>query len=143
MKHDLLIQDDIVIPEHELLITTSRAGGPGGQHVNKTNSRITIRWHVKNSNALPDNLKERILQKLHTRLSSEGELIIHNAESSSQLHNKKKALEQLAHIVRKALIVPKKRRPTKPSKAAQESRRRTKTHTSLIKKLRRIKPNQD
>ena len=63
MKNDLSIKNGIIIPEHELEITTSRAGGPGGQHVNKTSTRITVRWNVKNTNALNPEQKERVLQK--------------------------------------------------------------------------------
>jgi ribosome-associated protein len=136
MKNDVVLQNGIVIPDHEIEITTSRSGGPGGQHVNKTDTRITVRWNIKNTTVLTEEQKERIAQKLQSQLTTEGDLIVHNSESRSQLHNKKKALLQLAHELDKALSVPKKRRPTRVSKAAKESRLKTKSHRSIIKKTR-------
>ena len=136
MKDDLHIKNGIVIPHHELEITTSRAGGPGGQHVNKTNTRITIRWNVPASHALTEFQKERVLEKLQPQLTHEGDLIIHNSAGRSQLQNKKAALERLAQEVRKALYVPKKRMATKVSKSAKESRLKEKTHRGTIKKMR-------
>ena len=68
MKNDLTIKNGIVIPGYELEITASRAGGPGGQHVNKTDTRITVRWNVKMTSALDEAQKERVLQNLQSRL---------------------------------------------------------------------------
>jgi ribosome-associated protein len=135
MKYDVVI-DALVIPEHELEITTSRAGGPGGQHVNKTDSRITVRWNIPNTQALDEVQKERVIANLQSRLTTEGDLIIHNSESRSQQTNKENALNQLAGIVRKALHVPKKRRPTRMSKSAKAKRVDAKTHRGDIKKMR-------
>src|SRR5579863_10116537 len=103
MKNDVIITSTITIPEHEIEITASRAGGPGGQHVNKSSTRITVRWNVRNTQVLNDEQKARVLHKLQSRLTLEGDLIIHNSESRSQQHNKKLALAQLAFEVRKAL----------------------------------------
>lgn len=139
MKNDVPIKNGIVIPDHELEITTSSAGGPGGQHVNKTQSRITVRWNVHNTGALDDEQKARVLQNLHAQLTTEGDLIINNSESRSQQQNKKLALDHLAQTVRKALHVPKKRKPTKISKTAKEAKLRAKTHRSDIKKMRNKK----
>ena len=119
---EIPIKNGTVIPYHELEITTSRAGGPGGQHVNKTESRVTIRWNVKETSALSETLKERVLKNLESRLTEDGDLIIHNRESRSQLQNKKNALEQLAKIVKKALFVPKKRMKTRVPKKVKERR---------------------
>jgi ribosome-associated protein len=137
------MKNNIVIPEHELEITASRSGGPGGQHVNKTNSRITIRWNVKNTHVLNEEQKERVLQKLQSRLTSDGDLIVHNSASRSQLQNKQLALAQLAQEVRQALHVPKKRMATKISKSVKETRLQTKTHRSTLKKMRSKKITYD
>jgi len=143
MKNDVIVQADIVIPEHEIDIATSRSGGPGGQHVNKTNSRITVRWNVRNTSVLTDEQKERALQKLAAQLTSEGDLIIHHSASRSQQHNKKMALGQLATMVRKALHVPKKRMKTKVSQSVKEARLHAKTHRGEIKKMRSKKIDMD
>lgn len=143
MKNDLSVKNGIVIPDHELEIATSRAGGPGGQHVNKTDTRITVRWNVNKTIALSEAQKERVLQNLQSRLTSEGDLIIHNSASRSQLQNKQMALAQLANEVRKALHVPKKRMATRVSRSVKESRLKVKAIRSTVKKLRSKKHQVD
>ena len=135
--NDITIENGIEIPYHELEITTSRSGGPGGQHVNKTETRITIRWNIKETSAFSESIKERILKNLGSRLTADGDLIIHNSESRSQLQNKKNALEHLAAIIRKALFAPKKRIKTKISKKEKENRLLEKKQRGEIKKGRR------
>jgi ribosome-associated protein len=136
MKNDIYIQHDITIPEHELEITTSRSGGAGGQHVNKTDTRITVRWNIKNTHALNELQKQRVLEKLAHRLTSDGDLIVNNSESRSQQHNKKMALAQLAREIQKALYVPKKRMKTRISLSAKEALLQSKKHHSMVKKMR-------
>ena len=136
MKDDLPIKNGIVIPGHELEVTTSRAGGPGGQHVNKTDSRITVRWNIKNSGALTDEQKERLLAKLASQLTSDGDFIVHSSASRSQQQNKQAAFIRLAEEIKKALIIPKKRMATRVSKAVKKARLDAKAHHSIIKKMR-------
>lgn len=143
MKNDVHVKNGITIPEHELEITTSRAGGAGGQHVNKTDSRITIRWNVKTSQVLTEEQKNRVLQNLQPRLTTEGELIIHNSESRSQQQNKEMALAQLAHTIRKALHVPKKRMKTRMPHSVKEARLESKSHRGEVKKMRNKKIHED
>lgn len=143
MKNDVHVKNGITIPEHDLEITTSRSGGAGGQHVNKTDTRITIRWNVKNTTVLNEEQKNRVLQNLQSRLTIEGELIIHNSESRSQQQNKEMALAQLAHIIRKALHVPKKRMKTRTPHSVKEARLESKTHRGEIKKMRSKKGHED
>ena len=136
MKKDLPIKNGIIVPGHELEIIASRSGGPGGQHVNKTSTRITVRWNVQQTSALSDELKERVVQKLSPRLTIDGDLIISNSTSRSQQQNKELALERLADTIRKALYVPKRRMKTRIPKSAQKARLKAKTHRSSIKKMR-------
>lgn len=136
MKNDVPIKNGIVVPEHEIKITVSRAGGPGGQHVNKTATKVTVRWNAKNTGALTEEQKMRVLQNLGSRLTDGGDLIIHCSASRSQQHNKKLALDQFAKIVQKALFVPKKRMKTRVPKVIQEARLQEKKRRSTLKKLR-------
>jgi ribosome-associated protein len=136
MSDDVQVVPGVVIPASELEFTASKAGGPGGQHVNKTSSRITVRWNVKNTNALTPEQKERVLAKLASRLTIEGDLVIHNSASRSQVQNKKMALANLANTIAKALHVQKKRMKTRASKGAQEARLTEKSHRGDIKKMR-------
>ena len=93
MKDDVSVKNGVIIPASEFEITTSRAGGPGGQHVNKADTRVSIRWNVKETSALNDLQKERVLKNLKTRLTKDGDLIVHSGASRSQQQNKKTALE--------------------------------------------------
>jgi ribosome-associated protein len=136
MKEDVAIKNGIIIPGNELEITTSRAGGPGGQHVNKTDTRITVRWNVQHTIALNDIQKERVLMNLQPRLTTDGDLIINNSASRSQQQNKKNALAVLVKLVRSALYVPKKRIETKISSASKKVRLESKKHHGSKKKLR-------
>lgn len=133
---DIPIKDGIVIPSHELEITASRSGGAGGQHVNKTSSRITVRWNVHNTHIFTDEQKQHVLRNLQAELTQDGDLIIHNSESRSQQHNKKAALAQLAHKIRKALHVPKKRMASHIPRAIKEARLHAKKQRSSLKKMR-------
>lgn len=136
MKNDLYILNGIYIPEHELEIATSRSSGAGGQHVNKTETKVTLRWNIKQTHALTEEQKERVLQNLAAKITEEGAIIVHNSTTRSQQQNKKLALDQLITIIRKALYVPKKRMKTKVSKSAKEARLHEKAHHATIKKLR-------
>jgi ribosome-associated protein len=139
MKYDVPVKNGIVIPEHELEITTSRAGGPGGQHVNRTDTRVTVRWNVRTTNALSPEQKVRVMHNLQSRLTSDGELIVHNSTSRSQQQNKEAAFAQLAHEVGNALYIPKVRMKTRVSKAVKEARLHEKTRRSEVKKMRSFK----
>ncbi len=143
MNNDVIINDTLVIPTSELEITSSRSGGAGGQHVNKTDTRITVRWNVKNSTVLNEQEKVRVVEKLHNQITQDGDLIIHNSVSRSQEHNRKMALKTLAEKVRKALIIPKRRMVTRVPAAVKAARVQSKKIRGQIKKLRSEKINEE
>lgn len=134
---DLPIRRGLVIPGHELQWQVSLAGGPGGQHVNKTASRVTLRWSVSKSGVLGEVQRARLLAKLASRLTQEGELLVHVSDSRSQLSNKETARQRLAELVREGLLVPKVRRPTRPTKGSQRRRVEGKKRRSDTKRQRR------
>lgn len=138
MKEGLVVMPELVIPGHELELSASKASGPGGQHVNKANTRITIRWNVSASSVLSDEQKERIHAKLGHHLGSEGYIVVHSSDSRSQEANRKHALERLARLIAQALFVPKRRMKTRISATAVEERLREKEKRSATKKMRRI-----
>lgn len=121
---------------HELEFSTSRSSGPGGQNVNKVNSKVSLRWNVKQSLILTTDEKEVLLQKLASRLTVDGVLLLTSQEKRSQLQNKEEVLLKLEDILKKAFAKKKKRKPTKPSKSSMQSRLDKKKKHSDKKKLR-------
>ena len=118
----LPVSGALAIPRAELETRATRAGGPGGQHVNTSSTRIELRWNVRTSAALSDDQRARLEERLASRLDGEGWLRIVASEHRSQLQNREAAEARLAMVVRDALKVPKTRRPTKPSRAAKRKR---------------------
>jgi ribosome-associated protein len=131
------VNDTVVVPRDEILARASRSGGAGGQHVNTSSTRIELVWNVGASRALTDEQRERVLQKLSSRLDSDRNLRVVASDRRSQRQNRESAELRLAELVRDALVVPKKRRPTKPSRAAKQARLDSKRRTSDKKRERR------
>jgi ribosome-associated protein len=133
----LRVNDRLAIPRAELGARASRASGAGGQHVNKTSSRVEVTWNVTLSPSLDESDRARISTRLASRLSDEGELRVVASDTRSQLQNRELAETRLADMVRHALVVPKARRKTRPSRAAREARLTDKRHASEKKRVRR------
>ena len=106
----------------ELQFQTSRSSGPGGQNVNKVESRVELRFRLLESQLLTDEQKQVLLVKLASRLTAENELLVVAQEDRSQLRNKETALQKFHQLLAKALHKPKARKPTKPSKGAVRQR---------------------
>lgn len=125
------------IPHHEYEIRAVRSGGAGGQHVNKVSSRVELYFDVKNSNTLTDEQKETVLAKLQSKLTEEGILRITEDTSRSQHANREAVIKKLHAVIEQALKKPKKRVPTKVSKAAKKKRIDSKKRLSEKKSLRK------
>ncbi len=123
----------------ELSFRTSRSSGAGGQNVNKVETAVTVLWNVADSDLFNDDQKEMIQQKLRNRINADGLLFLTVSESRTQLMNKNKAIGKITDLVNKALIVPKKRTATKPSRAQKQKRLDTKKKLSDKKENRRFK----
>jgi len=123
----------------ELQFKTSRSSGAGGQNVNKVETSVTVLWNVSGSAFFNDAQKALISDKLRNRINAEGILFLTVSESRTQLMNKNKAIEKIIELVDKALLIPKKRWATKPSKSQKQKRLDTKKKLSDKKENRRFK----
>jgi ribosome-associated protein len=138
----LVVNESLSIPRSELDVRVSRSSGAGGQHVNKTSSRVEIFWNILGSRALDEEQRTRLLARLSSRLTTDGSIRVVASDTRSQTRNRELAEERLADLVRRALIVPKKRRATKPTKASREARLESKKRHSS-KKAERSKKSFD
>jgi ribosome-associated protein len=127
------ITRSIAIDDSELIETATRAGGPGGQHVNTTDSAVILRFDVGASPGLPMAVKNRLADLAGSRLTRDGVLVLRSEGSRSQLLNRQEVRERLFALIKEATIVPKKRRPTKPTRASQTRRVDGKVRRSAVK----------
>lgn len=129
-------QLNVLLLGSELTFTTSRSSGPGGQNVNKVNSKVTLMFNVPLSQILTDEEKGIILQKLSTRLTKEGVLILSSQDKRSQLQNKEAVMLKFDELLQKAFAKKKKRKSTKPSKSSVQNRIAKKKQHAEKKKWR-------
>ncbi|MCL5942625.1 MAG: aminoacyl-tRNA hydrolase [Actinobacteria bacterium] len=138
----LAISPDLSIPLDEIEIRASRAGGPGGQHVNKTDTRIEVCFAVSTSPSLPEEARAVLLRRLGGRLSREGVLRVVAQSHRSQRRNRDEALQRLAALLSQALVERKPRHPTRPSQAALARRLETKRRRAALKQ-QRMRPREE
>lgn len=136
----LEITDKIAIDERELTERFIRASGPGGQNVNKVSTAVELRFDVRRSPSLPEAVRERLERLAGSRLTDDGVLVIRAERFRTQELNREDARARLAELVVKALHVPKRRVPTKPSRAAKARRVDSKVKRGNVKKLRQSRP---
>jgi ribosome-associated protein len=137
MSDDLLVRDGVVIPRDELVIRATRAGGPGGQHVNTSSTRIEVVWNVARTRALDAAQRRLVLSRLATRVDGDGDLRVVAADSRSQRQNRTAAESRLVALVSRALVIPKRRRQTRPTASSVRKRLDTKRRRADTKRHRR------
>ncbi len=137
----LRVSARVLIPRDELQVRATRAGGPGGQHVNTSSSRIELQWNLLQSRALPEPLRALALERLAGRLSREGALRITASEHRSQSRNREAAEARLVALLREAIRRPTPRRPTAPTKGSVERRLDSKRQQKSRKAERRWTPD--
>jgi ribosome-associated protein len=132
----VIIAPGVEIPDSDLEVAFTRSSGPGGQNVNKVASAVQLRFALARNTTLRADVKARLRALAGHRLTDSGELLIVARESRSQEQNRRLAEERLAELVRRALVAPKKRHATKPTRASRERRLDVKARSQRIKKLR-------
>jgi ribosome-associated protein len=139
----LEITPALILPLAELEYRATRSGGPGGQHVNTSSTRIEVCWDVRRSPSLTEEQRARLVARLARRLDGEGRLRLVASESRSQLRNREAATERLRELLASALAVPKPRKRTRPSRAAKAARLEAKRRRSALKRDRRRPPHDE
>lgn len=140
---DLLLAGGNRIPASELVEQASRSGGPGGQHVNTSSTRVTLRWNLRETRGLRPEARTRALARLATRLTRAGEIVLHADNHRSRRRNQQDARERLQALVAEALVVEKPRRATKPTRASRGRRLDAKRRRGDSKQLRQSRTDED
>lgn len=121
----------------ELKFTFSRSSGPGGQNVNKLNTKAHLRWAIYDTDALPDDVRDRFVSRYGRRIAADGKLLINSQRYRDQKQNVTDCLDKLRELILSVATPPKKRRPTKPSKGSKVRRRKAKEVNSKKKQMRK------
>ena len=142
LPNEIRITARVRVYPHEVGLSYARSGGPGGQHVNKTSTKVLLRWNLETTAALTEEQRARVRQKLASRLTEDGELLVTSERYRDQSRNVDDAVAKFAALLRDALHVPRKRKATKPTRASQKRRMDAKRRRGDIKKQRR-RPGSD
>lgn len=129
----------VTIPKEELEFSFARSSAPGGQNVNKVNSKAVMRWNIDASRAIALDVKERFKERFPSRITNDGDVVIHSDEHRDQGRNMEACVEKLVEMVQQVLVPPKARRKTKPSRGSVKRRLNEKSAHSAKKENRRFK----
>ena len=143
MPRPLIVNDEIRIPGSEFSLSFARSSGPGGQNVNKVNSKAVLKWNVTASGSLPDDIKSRFFQRFGQRVNQAGEIVLASDRYRDQPRNVADCYEKMRQLIQAVLVAPRKRIKTRPSKASKERRLQQKRHTSQRKQSRQFRVNGD
>ncbi|MDY0166649.1 MAG: alternative ribosome rescue aminoacyl-tRNA hydrolase ArfB [Thermoguttaceae bacterium] len=138
----LVVNAKLKIPLREFRFRFARSGGPGGQNVNKLNTKAELRWHVTTSSSLPEAVRQRLLAQQRRRVTSQGEMIVTSQRFRDAGRNVADCLEKLRAMIDAATVEPKSRRATKPTRASQRRRLQEKQRQSEKKQRRRQPPTE-
>lgn len=133
----IIVNDRLVIPDSEFQFTFARSSGPGGQNVNKVNSKALLRWNVVASPTLPEDLRARFLAKFRHRVTQDGDLLVTSQRYRDQPKNVADCCEKVAAMLREVLVPPKRRRATKPTRGSRVRRLNAKRQQGSKKEGRR------
>jgi ribosome-associated protein len=143
MARPLIVNEKLRIPKTEFSLSFARSAGPGGQNVNKVNSKATLRWNVAASPSLPEEVKSRFFQQFSNRINLSGELVMASDRYRDQLSNVSDCYEKLRHLIEAVLVAPRKRVKTRPSRSSVERRLQQKRNASQRKQRRQFRPDDD
>ena len=138
----LQITDNLAIPVRELRFSFARSSGPGGQNVNKVNTKATLRWNLAENRSLPMSLKQRFRDRYANRINAEGEFVLHSQRYRDQARNVRDCMEKLRGLVAAVAEAPRPRKKTKPTRGAIARRRKAKELNSRKKQLRKPPPRE-
>ncbi|HJN10682.1 MAG: alternative ribosome rescue aminoacyl-tRNA hydrolase ArfB [Pirellulaceae bacterium] len=132
----LVVNHRIAVPLKEFNFTYSRSSGPGGQNVNKVNTKVTLHWSVSSSSSVPEDVRERFVEKFRRRINNKGQLVVVSQRFRDQGRNVGDCLAKLREMLSNVAIAPKARKATRPSRASRERRLQAKQRTSDKKRGR-------
>ena len=143
MARLLVINSRLQIPAKELSLSFARSAGPGGQNVNKVNSKAVLRWNIVASSSLPEDVKERFCKRFPRRINTLGEVVLDSDSHREQLRNITNCYEKLRQLILSVLVAERPRKKTRPTRASTERRIKAKRHSGERKQRRQFRPGSD